>query len=84
MKRCIILTAALILGLLPMIASAELAGTVSDDYEPMYTFAEPYGFKLGGAFGIYDMFNADFMDFLDDHFNSLTCTNETKAYSLLD
>ena len=65
MKRCIILTTALILGLLPMIASAELAGTVSDDYEPMYTFAEPYGFKLGGAFGIYDMFNADFMDFLD-------------------
>ena len=84
MKRFMILTAALVLGLMPVICTAELAGTVSDDYEPLYTFAEPYGFRLGGAFGIWDMNNAVFMDFLDDHFNSLTCTNETKAYSLLD
>ena len=84
MKRFLILTTTLVLCAAPMLASAELAGTVSDDYEPLYTFAEPYGFRLGGAFGIYDMFNATFMDFLDDHFNSLTCTNETKAYSLLD
>ena len=84
MKRFMILTAAFVLGIMPAICQAEPAGTVSDDYEPLYTFAEPYGFRLGGAFGIWDMNNAVFMDFLDDHFNSLTCTNETKAYSLLD
>jgi len=81
-----ILSLALVLALCLSCGSslAENAGTVSDDYEPLYTFAEPYGFRLGGAFGIWDMNNAVFMDFLDDHFNSLTCTNETKAYSLLD
>ena len=84
MKRLTALIAALLLCVPTVLTSAELAGTVSDDYEPLYTFAEPYGFKLGGAFGFWDMQNKTFMDFLDDHFNSLTCTNETKAYSLLD
>ncbi len=84
MFRVFSLVLALLLCLTPVLASAELAGTVSDDYEPLYTFAEPYGFKLGGCFGFWDMNNATYMDFLDDHFNSLTCTNETKAYSLLD
>ena len=82
--RLITLILAVLLSVLPVLASAELAGTVSDDYESLYTFAEPYGFKLGGCFGAQDMGNAVYMDFLDDHFNSLTCTNETKAYSLLD
>ena len=84
MIRWIVLLLAVMLCLVPALSCAELAGTVSDDYEPLYTFAEPYGFRLGGAFGFWDMNNAVFMDFLDDHFNSLTCTNETKAYSLLD
>ena len=84
MIRALSLILALLLCLAPVLASAELAGTVSDDYESLYTFAEPYGFKLGGCFGFWDMNNAVYMDFLDDHFNSLTCTNETKAYSLLD
>ena len=84
MNRLLSLLLALAICLVPVLASAELAGTVSGDYEPLYTFAEPYGFRLGGAFGFWDMNNAVFMGFLDDHFNSLTCTNETKAYSLLD
>ena len=84
MIRTLSLILALVLCAAPVLASAELAGTVSDDYEPLYTFAEPYGFKLGGCFGFWDMNNATYMDFLDDHFISLTCTNETKAYSLLD
>ncbi len=84
MTRIILFVLAVSLCLVPVLSSAELAGTVSDDYEPLFTFAEPYGFKLGGAFGFWDMQNKTFMDFLDDHFNSLTCTNETKAYSLLD
>lgn len=84
MTRLLCLILLLTLGILPVTASAELAGTVSADYDPLYTYAEPYGFRLGGAFGLYDMNNRTFMDFLNDHFNSLTCTNETKAYSLLD
>ena len=74
----------LIICLLPLSSVAEEAGTVSEDYEPLWTLAEPYGFKLGGAFSYDDMRNTVFMDFLARHFNSLTCCNETKAYSLLD
>ncbi len=84
MNRLLPMLLVLILGLTPAAASAELAGTVSDDYEPLHTFAEPYGFRLGGAFSYSDLRNAAFMDFLGDHFNSLTCCNETKAYSLLN
>ena len=83
MHRFLSVVLALVLCLMPVLSSAELAGTVSSDYEPLYRFAEPYGFKLGGAFGYWDMRNTAFMGFLNDHFNSLTCTNETKAYSLL-
>ena len=32
--------------LLPCFASAEEAGTVSEDYDPLWTLAEPYGFML--------------------------------------
>ena len=84
MIRLVSLVLAVLLCLVPALSCGELAGTVSGDYDPLYTFAEPYGFKLGGAFGLTDMGNRVYMDFLDDHFNSLTCTNETKAYSLLD
>ena len=84
MNRLVIILLVFAFCILPAVSSAELAGTVSDDYEPLYTFAEPYGFRLGGAFSYGDMTNKTFMDFLDDHFNSLTCCNETKAYSLLD
>ena len=74
----------LALALLCSCAAAEEAGTVSGDYEPLWQLAEPYGFRLGGCFGWWDMKNPVYMDFLARHFNSLTCTNETKAYSLLD
>ena len=84
MKLSLALITALIVLLLPFSGLAEEAGTVSADYEPLWTLAEPYGFKLGGAFSYEDMNNRVFLDFLGRHFNSLTCCNATKAYSLLD
>ena len=84
MKRFLVLCLALVICLLPLSGLTEAAGTVSADYDPLWTLAEPYGFKLGGAFGFQDMNNRAFLEFLARHFNSLTCTNETKAYSLLD
>ena len=65
-------------------ASAEEAGTQSEDYEPLYTLAEKYGFRLGGCFSPGELKDESYMAFLARHFNSLTCTNETKAYSLLN
>ncbi|MBR6164425.1 MAG: endo-1,4-beta-xylanase [Clostridia bacterium] len=74
----------LVLCLLPVLSFAEESGLSNEDYEPLWPAAEPYGFKLGGCFGYWDMSNKAYMDFVSRHFNSLTCTNETKAYSLLD
>ena len=84
MKRFLSLFLALLICLVPLAAPAEEAGTVSEDYDPLWTLAEPYGFKLGGAFSYQDLNNKTFISFLSRHFNSLTCCNETKAYSMLD
>ena len=84
MRSVVSLLLVLLVFILPLAAFAEEAGTVSEDYDPMWQLAEPFGFKFGGAFSYDDMRNQVFMDFLARHFNSLTCCNETKAYSLLD
>jgi len=81
---CRLLVVLMVLCLLPCLASAEESGLSSEDYEPLYTFAAPYGFRLGACFSPGDLNNKSLMDFLSRHFNSLTCTNETKAYSLLN
>ena len=84
MIRVFAVMLSLLLCLVPVLSSAELAGTKTMDYEPLWTFAEPYGFKLGGCFGMDTFYNSTYMEFLDRHFYSITLTNETKAYSLLD
>ena len=84
MKNVLSLILAFVFCAVPLAVFAEEAGTVSEDYDPMWQLTEPYGFKFGGAFSYDDMRNQVFMDFLARHFNSVTCCNETKAYSLLD
>ena len=82
--RLLVLITVLVLCLLPVLSLAESAGKVSEDYEPLFTLAEPFGFKLGGCFSYDDLNRPAYLAFVSRHFNSLTCTNETKAYSLLD
>ena len=83
--RCLVaLLTLLVLCGCAVFSTAEESGKVSEDYESLYTLAEPYGFRLGGCFSYFDLKNEAYMSFLARHFNSLTCTNETKAYSLLD
>ncbi len=84
LRRCLAVLLALGMGLTPCLGTAELSDKVNEDYEPLYPYAMAHGFKLGGCFGYWDMNNKPYMDFLARHFNSLTCTNETKAYSLLN
>jgi len=64
--------------------SAEESGMKYDDYQPMWKLAEAYGFKFGGCFGYNNLRDSNYMKVMGYHFNSITCTNETKAYSLLD
>ncbi len=71
----LILTLAL---LLPCLALGE------EEYEPLYTLTEAYGFKLGAPMSYWNLNDRSYTAFVLKHFNSMTCTNEMKAYSLLD
>jgi len=82
MKRCltVILSALLCLSALTGVAESKKM----EDYAPLHTLADDYGFLLGGAFSYSDLKNQTYLDFLARHFNSVTATNEMKAYSLLN
>lgn len=85
MKRIFIclLCAALLLPILP--AGAEVSARAPEDYPaPLRDLAAKYGFKIGICLSPYQLGDATYMNFLAAHFNTTTCTNETKAYSLLD
>ena len=84
LRRVLLVISALSVCSLPLAAFGEAAGTVSEDYDPLCSLAEPYGFRLGACFSYDSLRDSAYMDFVGRHFNSLTCTNETKAYSLLD
>ena len=54
------------------------------EYASLYALAEKFGFKMGACFSPWQLKDEKYLSFMKQHFNSLTCTNETKAYSLLD
>ncbi len=51
---------------------------------PMYELASRYGFKLGAPLSFWDLNNPSYKTIVTGNFNSITATNEMKAYSLLD
>ncbi len=60
------------------------SGKTAEEYAPLYTLTENHGFKMGGCFAYRHLKDEKYLAFMKQHFNSITCTNETKAYSLLD
>lgn len=52
--------------------------------QPLYTQTEKHGFRFGGALSFNQLWDKTYLDFLKAHCNSITTTNEMKAYSLLD
>ena len=77
-KRLLTLVLALALAL-PCLALGE-----EEEFDPLYTLAEPYGFKLGTSMSFGQVNDRNYTALVLKHFNSITCTNEMKAYSLLD
>ncbi len=77
MKRTISLLLA-VLALLGSAAAAEQA------VSPLYALAEPYGFRMGAPLSYMQLMDQKYLSILKEHFNSITATNEMKAYSLLD
>ena len=55
-----------------------------DAYEPLCALAAPYGFKMGAPLSYDQLRNQKYLDLVKSHFNSITATNEMKAYSLLN
>ena len=82
MKKLLCILLSLLTAVLPAAALGEGEKSYAD-YEPLCNLAANYGFKLGGCLSYDQLKNAAYLDFLATHFNSVTMTNETKAYSLL-
>jgi len=88
MKKCfaLLLAFALCLTLLPAkgLALGE-CGTTKDDYVSLTSLTQPHGFLMGASYNYMQVVSdPTYLDFVKSHFATVTCTNETKAYSLLN
>lgn len=55
-----------------------------NNFSSMADFAEQYGFKFGTVINADALNNAEYLEMVAWHFNSMTASNEMKAYCLLD
>lgn len=80
---CLLVSLSLIAALIP--ALADISSRAPDAYHPpLRELAGKAGFSVGICLSPYQLKDQAYLDFLASQFNSTTCTNETKAYSLLD
>ena len=63
---------------------AGLPAAAEEEYRGLYTLTAPYGFLLGAPLSFSQTRDQRYLNMLKTHFNSMTATNEMKAYSLLD
>lgn len=76
---------AIVLSLALCLSSAAMAeGKGMADYEPLYSLSADDGFLMGASFSFSDLKDQPYLDLVARHFNSITATNEMKAYSLLN
>lgn len=54
------------------------------DYQPLKELTAQYGFTVGAPLSAGDLGNFNYRKLVAHHFDTITCTNEMKAYSLLD
>ena len=81
MKKLLTLLAVLTLLLCPMRAWAEAEEAAE---KSLHVLAAPYGFRLGAPLSYNQMRDQRYLALVKKHFNSVTATNEMKAYSLLN
>lgn len=82
MKMMISLTLALLLGLTGVTAFAAEPGL--RDYQPLKELSAQHGFLMGAPLSYNQLADAVYLMTIRHHFDTITCTNEMKAYSLLD
>ena len=81
MKRMLCMVLLLML-CLPAALSEEERGTL--DYQPLKELTAKYGFTIGAPMSADQLANFKYRKLLMHHFDTITPTNELKAYSLLD
>ncbi|MDD6049803.1 MAG: endo-1,4-beta-xylanase [Clostridiales bacterium] len=81
MKRMLCMVLLLML-CMPAALSEEERGTL--DYQPLKELTAKYGFTLGAPMSADQLANFNYRKLLMHHFDTITPTNELKAYSLLD
>ncbi len=75
-----------ILALLLALTLTGLTGHIAAEGmdQGVYELARTHGFRMGAALSFFQLKDAAYLALLEKHFNSITPTNEMKAYSLLD
>ena len=73
-----------ILSVLALLSAYPAAVAEEKSIESLCSLAEPYGFKLGAPLSYSQLSDRNYLNLVQTHFNSITATNEMKAYSLLD
>jgi len=73
-----------IISLLLVLALSLSLGTVSAETESLGQLTQTHGFTMGAALSYNQLRNTKYLDLVKQHFNTITTTNEMKAYSLLD
>ncbi len=80
---CLLLSILLVLSLVS--AAAEVSSRAPESYDPpLKDLAAAAGFRIGIYLSPDQLGSASYLNLLASQFNTTTCTNETKAYSLLD
>ena len=79
----LLLGVALILSCFPALADVS-SRSLSDFVPPLRELAAKHGFKIGICLSPNQLSDSAYLDILSSQFNTTTCTNETKAYSLLN
>ncbi len=85
MKELLCLMIAMLLSAGGNAAFADPSGKSLQDFQPpLRDLAAEYGFRIGICLSYDQLRDQKYLGFLGAQFNTTTCTNETKAYSLLD
>ncbi len=85
MKRFAGLLLCVMITLSCLSAVGEVSSRTLEDFDPpLKDLAARYGFRIGICLSPNQLGDAGYLAFLSSQFNTTTCTNETKAYSLLD
>ena len=82
---CLLTACMMMMMMMSAAALADVSTRGAEEYSPaLRELAEKAGFKIGICLSPNQLRDKAYLDLLATQFNTTTCTNETKAYSLLD